>query len=68
MAGKIRRMLDEIVAVKSGGNPTLVTTTKTKLILKGLNPDKYDVLSVDDPVIIKKVMMTAQEMGVKILQ
>lgn len=68
MAGKIRRMLDEIVAVKSGGNPTLTTTTKTKLILKGLNPDKYDARSADDPVIIKKIIITAQEMGVKISQ
>lgn len=68
MAGKVKKMLDEIVAAKSGGNPTLITTTKTKLILKGLNPDKYDARSEDDPVIIKKVIMTAQEMGVKISQ
>ncbi len=66
MAGKIKKMLDEIVTAKSGGNPTLMTTTKTKLILKGLNPDKYDARSADDPAVIKKVIMTAQEMGVKI--
>ena len=64
MAGKIKRMLDEIVATKSGGHPTLISTTKTKLILKGLNPDKFNALSADDPDTMKKVMMTAQEMGV----
>ena len=66
MAGKIKKMLDKIVTDKSGGNPTLMTTTKTKLILKGLNPDRYDAQSADDPNIIKKIVMTAQEMGVKI--
>ncbi len=66
MAGKIKKMLDKIVTAKSGGNPTLMTTTKTKLILKGLNPDRYDAQSADDPNIIKKIVMTAQEMGVKI--
>jgi len=66
MAGKIKKMLDEIVAVKSGGHPTLMITAKTKLILKGLNPDKYDARSEDDPNIMKKVITTAREMGVAI--
>ena len=66
MAGKIKKMLNEIMAKKSGGHPTLLITTKTKLVLKGLNPDKYDAYSADDPDIIKKVMITAQEMGVSI--
>ena len=65
MAGKIRKMLDEIVEKKSGGHPTLKSTTKTKLILKGLNPDKYSNESADDPAVIRKVLMAAQEMGVR---
>ena len=65
MAGKIKKMLDEIIEKKSGGHPTLMSTTKTKLILKGLNPDKYSAQSADDPVVIEKVLMAAREMGVK---
>ena len=66
MAGKIKRMLNEIIEKKSGGHPTLMSTTKTKLILKGFNPDRYDAQSPDDPEVIKKIMMTAKEMGIKL--
>ena len=66
MAGKIKKMMDDIISIKSGGHPTLMITTKTKLILKGLNPDKYDANSSDTPDIMRKVMLAAQEMGVSI--
>jgi hypothetical protein len=66
MAGSIKRMLDKIVAKKSNGNITLQNLTKTKLILKGLNPDKFTITSADDPAIIEKIKMVALEMGVAI--
>jgi len=66
MAGAIKKMLDEIVAKRSNGNITMMNLTKTKLILKGLNPDKYSITSEDDPAIIQKIRLTAQEMGVSI--
>ncbi len=64
MAGKIKKMLNDIIVQKSGGNITFATVTKTKLILKGLNPDKFTSLSADDPTIIAKVQAAAKEMGV----
>lgn len=66
MAGEIKKMLDKLVSAKSGGNPTLVAVTKTKLILKGLNPDKFSATAADDPVVIRKVKAVAQEMGVSL--
>ncbi len=66
MAGVIKKMLDEIIAKRSNGNITMMNLTKTKLILKGFNPDKFTNTSEDDPEIIKKIKAAAQEMGVSI--
>jgi hypothetical protein len=40
--------------------------TKTKLILKGLNPDKFTAATPDDPAIISKVIEVSREMGVRL--
>lgn len=66
MAGVIKKMLDEIIAKRSNGNITMMNLTKTKLILKGINPDKFLITSQDDPSIIQKIRLAAQEMGVSI--
>lgn len=66
MAGQIRRMIDVIIETRSGGNAALVNTTRTKLILKGINPDKFGAADADDPVILEKVRGIAQELGVAV--
>lgn len=66
MAGKVKIMLDQIILQKSKGNPTIMTATKTKLILRGLNPDKFTALSEDNFEIIQRVRQVAQEMGVRV--
>jgi hypothetical protein len=63
MAGQIKSMLDAIVAQRSKGNPVIAMTTKTKLILKGVNPDLYNDLSPDDPVVMAKVRTIAAALG-----
>ena len=55
MAGKIKQMIDSILDKRSKGNPLLLKTTRTKLILKGINPDKFTFESKDDPVVIEKL-------------
>ena len=55
MAGKIKQMIDTILDKRSKGNPLLLKTTRIKLILKGINPDKYTFKSDDDPVVIEKL-------------
>lgn len=66
MAGKIRTVLEKIIEKKAQGNPTLIATTKTKLILKGINPDKFDYSTPDDPEILRKVETLARQLGIAI--
>ena len=42
MAGKIKRHLNEIISSVSNNNVILQNTTRTKLILKGLDPNKFN--------------------------
>lgn len=55
MAGKIRQMIDSIITQRAKDNPMLERVIKTKLILKGINPNKYSLQSEDDPVVIGKL-------------
>ena len=64
MAGQIKKMLDQIIETRSQGDPFLALTTKTKLVLKGINPDKYDRNSEDNPWVIKNVKRIARELNV----
>ena len=64
MAGQIRVMIDRIIAERSKGNPVLVTTTKTKLVLKGLDPAQYDANSPDDPMVIARLREVAAEFSI----
>lgn len=57
-------MIDTIIAQRAKGNPTIELTTKTKMILKGVNPDRYTNTSEDDPVAIGKLRKIAAELGV----
>ncbi len=55
MSGKIKIMIEEILRERTRGNEMLVKAVNTKLMLKGINPVKYDEFSFDDPVIIEKL-------------
>jgi len=66
MTGTTKRMIDRIMAERAQGNRTLELTTRTKLILKGFNPDKFAATSPDNPVLIQKLATIAQEMGVNL--
>ena len=66
MAGRVSRILDKIIEKRSGGNQTLVMSTKTKLILKGLNPDKFGPGTPDDPTILKKAEALAHHLGITV--
>lgn len=64
MAGQIIQMLNQIIEARSQGDSFLALTTKTKLALKGVNPEKYSCDSEDDPIVINKVRQVAKELGV----
>ncbi len=66
MAGQIKRMINTIIGQRSKGNPTIALTTKTKLVLKGINPERFDSLSPDDPVVIARLTQIAAELGIRL--
>ena len=64
MAGQIKAMIDKIVAERSKGNPILASTTTTKLILKGFDPDAYSSTSPDEPAAIARLRQIAVDLNV----
>lgn len=63
MAGQIKKMIDFIIQERAKGNHLIERTTRTKLLLKGINPNKYNDLSDDDPEIIDHLKRLSLEMG-----
>jgi len=59
-------MLDSIIQQRANGNATIANTTKTKLILKGVHPDRFNGSSPDDPALMEKVKAIALELGVHV--
>ena len=62
MAGRIKQMIDGILARRAKDNEMLGRVIKTKLILKGINPERYSAQSFDDPIIIAKLEKMAQDL------
>jgi hypothetical protein len=59
-------MLDSILEQRSKGNPTIRMATKTKLILKGLDPERFSAATADDLAVIAKVRAIAAEWGLAV--
>ena len=66
MPGKVKKMIDQLIAQKAGGSTVMANVLMTKLLLKGIDPSKYSAISPDDPVVIAKVSAAAKEMGVTV--
>jgi len=64
MPGKIKRMIDSILEQRSQGDPLLLKTTRTKLMLKGIDLDKYTAHSEDDPAVIQKIERLLNELDI----
>jgi hypothetical protein len=66
MTGKIKEMIDLLIEKRSQGNESIASTTRTKILLKGINIKKYTHESEDDPVVINTISQIAKEMGIEI--
>jgi hypothetical protein len=66
MTGKIKLLIDNLIEVRSQGNPSIASTTRTKLLLKGIDLRSYSSSSEDDPEIIAKIKQVAQEMNIQL--
>jgi len=66
MAGKIKELIDIIIAQRGKGDQKLISMLKTKLILKGIHPDKYNQDSPDYQPVVQKLEKMVQELGIKL--
>jgi hypothetical protein len=66
VAGKIKLVIDKIIEERSKGNETIRNITRAKLMLKGINPEGYTIISNDDPEVLARLSQIAVEMGVKL--
>jgi hypothetical protein len=64
MAGQIKTMLERIIVERGKGDTVLAPLTRAKLILKGLDPDRFGPNSPDDPALIARIKQIARELGV----
>jgi len=64
MAGTVHQIIQAILEQRGKGNPMLVGTTRTKLILKGLHPDRFGPQTPDDPQAVARVREVAAELHV----
>jgi hypothetical protein len=55
MAGKIKAMIDDIIRIRSKGNPVIASTMRIKLKLKGIDSERYTEISDDDPIILARL-------------
>ena len=63
MAGKVKHLIDAIIAFRSKGNPSMVGFVRAKLMLKGIDPAKYTETSSDEPDVVRKLEALARELG-----
>lgn len=55
MAGKIRKLIDELVAVRTKGSASVAHFVRAHLVLSGIDPDRFDETSADDPDIVARL-------------
>lgn len=66
MPGTIRRIIDRIKEVRSGGNPVVALTVETRLVLQGFDPQRFGHDAADDPARLARIREVAAQMGVEV--
>jgi len=60
MAGQVYKQIQRLMQEGGQGNPKKTSYIRTKLILKGIDPDKWGPNSDDSPEIIEKLENLSQ--------
>lgn len=55
MPGQIKARIEAMIAKRAHGNPTLLITSRTKLMMEGIYAERYDENSEDDPEVLEKL-------------
>jgi len=64
--GNIRKVIEAIIVRKGKGDPLIVINIRKKLVFKGINPAKYTCETIDDPVVLRKLIELAKDLGFKL--
>jgi hypothetical protein len=66
MTGQVHAAIQKIISARGKGNSVLEGGTKTRLLLKGIDPSKWTPTSLDDDAMLSKVKQAATDLGVSI--
>jgi hypothetical protein len=61
VAGKVRELIDRYYEKRAHDNPTMAHFVRAQLILKGIDPDKFNEKSEDNPDVIRKLTQLLRE-------
>ena len=64
MSGQVHHLINKLIETRANGNAVVASTTKTKLLLKGIKVQDWTPTSSDDPAMLKKIRDIAVEMGI----
>lgn len=64
--GKIKHLLDAIIAKRSKGDRALASIIRAKFAFQGVDPDAYGFDTPDDPLLLKKLTILAQRSGIQV--
>lgn len=65
MAGRVKRLIDEFIQLRTEGQSGLEHFVRAHLMLSGVNPKLYSETSPDDPTIEKKLLKMIAEFSAK---
>ncbi len=55
MAGKVRKLIEELIHLRARGAPALEHFVKVNLVLNGIDPDRFGDTTPDEPEKIAKL-------------
>ena len=61
MAGEVKRLIDELMRIRSKGNPNLEPFVRVHLMLNGIDPNRYRADSPSDPKVERTLMKMIED-------
>jgi len=55
VSGRIHQLIDQVIQVRTHGNPSMQHFVRVQLLLQGIDPTKFSPQSPDDPAIEAKL-------------
>jgi hypothetical protein len=55
LAGKIQKLIGDLVQLRANGRAGLTHFVRAHLVLSGIDPDQFDESSADDPEIVARL-------------